>query len=254
LDLSILLIATTIGTLAARAWLIASIVCGMTASSAATTRTTMSVALAPRARIDVKASWPGVSRKTIGLPWTSTRYAPMCCVMPPASPAATLVWRIASRSEVLPWSTWPITVTTGARGTLAAPAPSEVSRPERVSSSSSSNETTAASTPTSLAIWTAVEASSVWLTVASTPRCMSSRWMSRARTPSFSESSLSVTPSVKKTGPVGAGFLNSSSLPESWARVSLAARRIADLETGRGSAAASSSDAVFSISGSEMSE
>ena len=28
----------------------------------------------------------------------------MCWVMPPASPAATPVWRIASRSEVLPWS------------------------------------------------------------------------------------------------------------------------------------------------------
>ena len=79
--------------------------------------------------------------------------------------------------------------------------------------------------------------------------------MSRERTPSFSESSLTVTPSVKKTGPVGAGFLNSSTLPESWARVSLAARRIADLETGRAAPLASaSSDAVFSISGREMSE
>ena len=36
--------------------------------------------------------------------------------MPPASPAATLVERMASSSEVLPWSTWPMTVTTGARG------------------------------------------------------------------------------------------------------------------------------------------
>ncbi len=61
--LSILVIATTIGTWAARAWLIASRVCGMTPSSAATTRMTMSVALAPRARIAVKASCPGVSRK-----------------------------------------------------------------------------------------------------------------------------------------------------------------------------------------------
>ncbi len=33
----------------------------------------MSVALAPRARIDVNASWPGVSRKTMGLAWVSTR-------------------------------------------------------------------------------------------------------------------------------------------------------------------------------------
>ena len=36
--------------------------------------------------------------------------------MPPASPAATSVARSASSSEVLPWSTWPMTVTTGGRG------------------------------------------------------------------------------------------------------------------------------------------
>ncbi len=63
--LSILFIATTIGTPAAFAWWIASFVCGITPSSAATTRITMSVALAPRARIAVKAAWPGVSRKVI---------------------------------------------------------------------------------------------------------------------------------------------------------------------------------------------
>ena len=39
----------------------------------------------------------------------------MCCVMPPASPAATSVSRIASSSDVLPWSTWPMIVTTGGR-------------------------------------------------------------------------------------------------------------------------------------------
>ena len=37
----------------------------------------------------------------------------MCCVIPPASPATTSVRRIASRSEVFPWSTWPMIVTTG---------------------------------------------------------------------------------------------------------------------------------------------
>ena len=66
--LSILLIATMIGTFAARAWSIASRVCGITPSSAATTRTTMSVTLAPRARIRVNASWPGVSRNTMFRP------------------------------------------------------------------------------------------------------------------------------------------------------------------------------------------
>ena len=55
---SILLTATTMGTSAALAWLMASTVWGITPSSAATTRTTMSVALAPRARIAVNASWP----------------------------------------------------------------------------------------------------------------------------------------------------------------------------------------------------
>ena len=62
---SILLIATTMGTLAALAWLMASRVWGITPSSAATTRMTRSVTLAPRARIAVNASWPGVSRKVM---------------------------------------------------------------------------------------------------------------------------------------------------------------------------------------------
>ncbi len=65
---SILLTATTIGTSAALAWLSASIVWGITPSSAATTSTTMSVTSAPRARIFVNASWPGVSMKVIRRP------------------------------------------------------------------------------------------------------------------------------------------------------------------------------------------
>jgi hypothetical protein len=56
--LSILLIATTMGTPAALAWWMASIVCGITPSSAATTSTTMSVTLAPRARIAVRPRGP----------------------------------------------------------------------------------------------------------------------------------------------------------------------------------------------------
>ena len=63
--LSILLMATTIGTSAAFAWSIASMVWGMTPSSAATTRTMMSVTWAPRARMAVNASWPGVSMNVI---------------------------------------------------------------------------------------------------------------------------------------------------------------------------------------------
>ena len=118
--LSILLRAMMIGTLAARAWSIASSVWGMTPSSAATTTTAMSVTLAPRARIAVNASWPGVSRKTTRRSPLTTSLAPMCWVIPPRSPAATSVVRIASSRLVLPWSTWPITVTIGARGWRSA--------------------------------------------------------------------------------------------------------------------------------------
>ena len=71
-SLSILLTATTIGTSAALAWLMASTVWGMTPSSAATISTTMSVTCAPRARILVKAAWPGVSMKVISWPSRST--------------------------------------------------------------------------------------------------------------------------------------------------------------------------------------
>ena len=42
----------------------------------------------------------------------------MCWVMPPASPATTSVERMRSSSSVLPWSTWPMTVTTGRPGPL----------------------------------------------------------------------------------------------------------------------------------------
>ncbi len=65
---STLLTATTIGTSAARACEIDSFVCGMTPSSAATTSTAMSVTFAPRARMAVNASWPGVSRNVIRRP------------------------------------------------------------------------------------------------------------------------------------------------------------------------------------------
>ena len=48
---------------------------GFTPSSAATTSTTMSVVCAPRARMAVNASWPGVSMKVIG------RSASFVCAM-----------------------------------------------------------------------------------------------------------------------------------------------------------------------------
>ena len=141
-------------------------VCGMTPSSAATTRIAISVTCAPRARMEVNAAWPGVSRKVICLSFTLTRYAPMCWVMPPASPSVTLVLRIASSSEVLPWSTWPITTTTGSRGSRSS------SRSSRSSNSCSSMVTwTSFSTlqPISSATIAAVSKSMISETDAMTP-------------------------------------------------------------------------------------
>ena len=65
-----LFIATMMGTLAALACLMASTVWGFIPSSAATTKTTISVIFDPLARISVKAAWPGVSIKVITLPFS----------------------------------------------------------------------------------------------------------------------------------------------------------------------------------------
>ena len=62
-----LFIATIIGTLAAFACFMASTVCGLTPSSAATTKTTISVIFDPLALISVKAACPGVSMNVINL-------------------------------------------------------------------------------------------------------------------------------------------------------------------------------------------
>ena len=100
--LSILFIATIIDTPAALAWSIASIVCGFIPSSAATTIIAISVTCAPLALIAVKASCPGVSKKQISLSLHFTLYAPICCVIPPASLLTTFELLILSKSDVLP--------------------------------------------------------------------------------------------------------------------------------------------------------
>mmetsp|Transcript_16285 Transcript_16285/g.49376 ORF Transcript_16285/g.49376 Transcript_16285/m.49376 type:complete len:505 (-) Transcript_16285:542-2056(-) len=162
--LSILLTATTIGTPAAFAALIDDTVCSLTPSSPATTRMTISVTLAPRARISAKAAWPGVSMKvSVPPPSTLTRDAPIACVMPPASPAATSVVRSASSSEVFPWSTCPMTVTTGGRrtsdsgGSSSSTTPHEPASPSSPSSAPSPARDTSA--PNASATASAVSAS-----------------------------------------------------------------------------------------------
>ena len=92
--LSILFIATIIGTPASFAWLILSIVCGFIHSSAAITIIAMSVNFAHLALIILKASCQGVSKKVIFFQFLSTWYAQIFCVIHPASPDATSVFLI----------------------------------------------------------------------------------------------------------------------------------------------------------------
>ena len=171
----------------------------MTPSSAATTSTAMSVTFAPRARIAVNASWPGVSRNVILRPLTSTWYAPMCCVMPPASVATTRVWRIASSSVVLPWSTWPMIVTTGGRVTSDSAGSSYASG----SSSSSLACLIVTSRSTSAAISSTSSSVSDCVAVLLRLRPIRILMIWAIGTPSACERSRTVTPDSTETGPVG---------------------------------------------------
>ena len=157
---SILFRATTIGTPAARAWLMASSVCGITPSSAATTSTAMSVTLAPRARISVKASWPGVSTKAIGRP--SFSIAVGADVLRDAAASrrlATSMPMMRSNSDVLPWSTWPRKVTTGGRGCQRGGSSSLFSDGRAACSSRADARRKSTSTPISTASSSAVSGS-----------------------------------------------------------------------------------------------
>ena len=116
----------------------------------------------------------------------------MCCVIPPASPAAIFDSRIASRRDVLPWSTCPMIVTTGSRGRRSAVTASRFCSRE----TSSSNEMTFASKPNSRQTSLATLISRGWLIVAMMPRPRSFVMMSLALRSIFSDSSLTVTPSV----------------------------------------------------------
>ena len=89
----------------------------------------------------------------------------MCWVMPPASPPATLALRMASSSDVLPWSTWPMIVTTGARGSRSSGFSAGASL--LVSSSSSRNAVDSIWKPNSVAISVAVSRSMSLLMFAS---------------------------------------------------------------------------------------
>ncbi len=89
----------------------------------------------------------------------------MCWVIPPASPAATSVSRIASSSEVLPWSTWPMIVTTGGRSTRLSSASSN----SGASGSSSAAVTISILRSYSSAIALIDSSVRVWVSVAISP-------------------------------------------------------------------------------------
>ena len=109
----------------------------------------------------------------------------MCCVIPPASPATTLVFLIASSSEVLPWSTWPMTVITGGRGFNS----SSLSSTESITSSTSESDTRTILCPNSSTISSAVSASIDWFCVTINPLCISALTTSATRSAIRLESS-----------------------------------------------------------------
>src|SRR5262245_62165319 len=113
----------------------------------------------------------------------------MCCVMPPNSFSATLDFRIASRSDVLPWSTLPITVTTGGRTAGCAGSTSSSS------TTSPSTERISTSTLNLSATSFAAVGSSSSLTVAITPSSTSALITSPDLRRIFSASSPTVTDS-----------------------------------------------------------
>ena len=83
--------------------------------------------------------------------------------MPPASPGATPVWRMASSNEVLPWSTWPMTVTTGGRGFRSS------SESWYTTAYSSSGDTTRTLRPMSSAMSSISSSLMVWVSVSAWP-------------------------------------------------------------------------------------
>src|SRR5438128_8612159 len=118
----------------------------------------------------------------------------MCCVIPPNSFSATFDLRIASRREVLPWSTWPMTVTTGGRSLSCAGS--------RSSSSTTSPSTERISTSTLNLSATSLAAvgSRSSLTVAITPSSSSALITSPDLRRIFSASSPTVTDSGTRMG------------------------------------------------------
>ena len=133
----------------------------------------------------------------------------MCWVIPPASPAATSVSRIASSSEVLPWSTWPMIVTTGGRSTRLSASSSN----SGASGSSSAAVTISTLRSYSSAIALIDSSVRVWVSVAISPIVISFLITSALPRPSSSATSRTVAPELTlvASGSAGASALGGGS-------------------------------------------
>ena len=133
----------------------------------------------------------------------------MCWVMPPASPAATSVSRIASSSEVLPWSTWPMIVTTGGRSARL----SSESSNSGASGSSSAAVTISILRSYSSAIALIDSSVRVWVRVAISPIVISFLITSALPRPSSSATSRTVAPdgTLVASGSAGSSVLSGGS-------------------------------------------
>ena len=127
----------------------------------------------------------------------------MCWVMPPDSPSVTFDLRMASSSEVLPWSTWPMMVTTGAARTRLRCSALAL-RSHRSSQLDLLLERDD-HRPRRRGPWrpgSRARGPSGWLMLAMMPRLKRAFMRSRPRTPSFSANSRRVMPSLIITAPV----------------------------------------------------
>mmetsp|Transcript_32906 Transcript_32906/g.92146 ORF Transcript_32906/g.92146 Transcript_32906/m.92146 type:complete len:230 (+) Transcript_32906:1261-1950(+) len=133
---SILFSATMNGVRPSRSRRMLSSVMGSRPCMMSTTRMATSQREEPRDRRFVNASWPGVSMIInpgtlksrpirLGSSGASSMIfsvgifvAPICCVIPPASPSCTRDFRILSSNFVFPVSTWPRTQTIGDRSSV----------------------------------------------------------------------------------------------------------------------------------------
>src|SRR5215212_4024616 len=119
----------------------------------------------------------------------------MCWVIPPASPDWTLARRILSSRLVFPWSTWPITVTTGGFTTRSSGSSSGATS----TGSGSSTEPISTCTSSSSATSSISSVESVWVRVFISPRPIKTLMIWVGGTPKASPRSLTLAPGSTRT-------------------------------------------------------